>query len=70
MGWESDWQFQLSLLESPFLLRQLKLRAAVVRFSTMVSVLRSLVPTLRTLAHSRATLEFENLALRHQLEVL
>jgi transposase InsO family protein len=36
----------------------------------MVSVLRSLVLTLRTLARSRAALQLENLALRHQLEVL
>src|SRR5712692_7998931 len=36
----------------------------------MVSVLRSLLLTLRTLARSRAALHFEILALRHQLNVL
>ena len=36
----------------------------------MVSVLRSLLLTLPTLARSRAALQLENLALRHQLEVL
>src|ERR1700686_5541232 len=36
----------------------------------MVSVLRSLLLTLRTLARSRATLHLEILALRHQLDVL
>jgi hypothetical protein len=36
----------------------------------MVSVLRSLLLTLRTLARSPATLHLEILALRHQLEVL
>ena len=36
----------------------------------MVSVLRSLLLTLRTLAYSRAALHLEILALRHQLEVL
>ena len=41
-----------------------------VRFSAMVSVLRSLLLTLRTLARSRAALHLEILALRHQLDVL
>jgi putative transposase len=36
----------------------------------MVSVLRSLLVTLRTLARSRAALHLEILALRHQLDVL
>jgi putative transposase len=36
----------------------------------MRSVLRSLLLTLRTWAHSRASLQLEILALRHQLEVL
>ena len=36
----------------------------------MVSVLRSLLLTLRTLAYSRAALHLEILALRHQLDVL
>jgi putative transposase len=36
----------------------------------MISVLRSLFLTLRTLARSRAAVELEILALRHQLEVL
>jgi putative transposase len=36
----------------------------------MVSVLRSFLPTLRTLARSRAALYLEILALRHQLDVL
>ena len=36
----------------------------------MVSVLRSLLLTLRTLARSRAALHLEMLALRHQLEAL
>jgi hypothetical protein len=35
----------------------------------MVAVLRSLLLTLRTLAHSRAELHLEILALRHQLDV-
>ena len=36
----------------------------------MMSVLLSLLRTLRTLAHSRSALQLELLALRHQLEVL
>jgi len=36
----------------------------------MVSVLRSLLLALRTLAYSRAALHFEILALQHQLDVL
>ena len=36
----------------------------------MVSVLRSLLLTLRALARSRAALHLEILALRHQLDVL
>jgi hypothetical protein len=36
----------------------------------MVSVVHSLLLTLRTLARSRAALHLENLALRHQLYVL
>jgi hypothetical protein len=62
--------FWLSLLKSPLLLWQLKLWSAMVRFSAMISVLRSLLLTLGTLAYSRAALHLEVLALRHQLEVL
>ena len=36
----------------------------------MISVLRSLLLTLRTLARSRGALHLEVLALRHQLDVL
>src|SRR4051812_47963685 len=36
----------------------------------MISVLRALFLSLRTLAYSRAAVQFEVLALRHQLEVL
>ena len=36
----------------------------------MISVLLSLLLTLRTWAHSRAALQLEVLALRHQLQVL
>jgi len=37
---------------------------------SMMSVLLSVLLTLRTWAHSRATLQVEILALRHQLQVL
>jgi hypothetical protein len=36
----------------------------------MISLLRALFLTLRTLAYSRAAVQLEVLALRHQLEVL
>jgi putative transposase len=42
----------------------------MVRFLAMVSVLRSVLQTLRTLARARAALHLEILALRHQLHVL
>src|SRR6266853_1208750 len=61
----------LCLPRSPFLLWQFMLRAAtMVRFSAMMSVLVSLLLTLRTWARSRAALQLELLALRHQLQVL
>ena len=60
----------LSLLKSPFLLRQLICGRHWVRFSAMVSVLLALLLTLRTLARSPAALHLEILALRHQLDVL
>ena len=41
-----------------------------VPFSAMISVLRAFLLTLRTAARSRAALQFEILALRHQLDVL
>jgi len=41
-----------------------------IRFSAMISVLHSLLLTLRTLTRSRADLQLEILALRHQLAVL
>jgi len=36
----------------------------------MISTFLSVLETLQTLAYSRATLHFEILALRHQLQVL
>lgn len=46
------------------------LRPAMVRFWEMTSVLLSLVLSVRTWARSRAALQLEVLALRHQLQVL
>ena len=46
------------------------LRPTMVRFGAIMSVLRSLLLTLRTAASSRAALQLEILALRHQLQVL
>jgi len=55
----------VSLLKRSFVLQQLMLRATVGTLPAMVSVLRSLLLTLRTLACSRAALHLEILALRH-----
>ena len=55
----------MSLLKRSFVLQQLMLRATVGTLPAMVSVLRSLLLTLRTLACSRAALHLEILVLRH-----
>jgi putative transposase len=52
------------------LLQQLMLRRGWIRFCAMMLVVLSLLLTLRTLARSRAALQLEILALRHQLQVL
>lgn len=46
------------------------LRPTWIRFRSMMSVLLSLLLTVRTWAHSRAALQLEVLALRHQRQVL
>ena len=61
---------QLWLLKSPFLLRPLMLRPTMDTLLGMMSVLLSFALTLRTWARSRAALQLEVLALRHQLQVL
>ena len=60
----------LSLLNSPFLLRPMMLRAGDGYALAMMSVLVALLLTIRTRARSRAALQLEVLALRHQLHVL
>src|SRR2546426_12823983 len=60
----------LWLLKSPFLLRPLMLRPTMDTLLGMMSVLLSFALTLRTWARSRAALQLEVLALRHQLQVL
>jgi hypothetical protein len=58
------------LLKSPFVLQQLMLQRTMKRFCAMMSLLVLLLLTLRTWARSRAALQLEVLALRHQLQVL
>ena len=60
----------LCLVTSPFLLRPLLLQPTMERFWGMMSVLLALLLALRTWARSRAALQLEVLALRHQLQVL
>ena len=60
----------LCLLKRPFFLWQLMLRPTVDTLLAMMPLLVSLLLTLRTWAHSRAALQLEILALRHQLQVL
>jgi hypothetical protein len=59
----------LSLLKTPFSLRQLMLQPTMDTLLGDVGP-GSLLLTLRTWAHSRAALQLEVLALRHQLQVL
>jgi hypothetical protein len=69
----ADWYDPLQalcLLKSPFLLPPLMLRLATDTLLGVMSVLVSLLLTLRTSARSRAALQLEILALRHQLQVL
>ena len=70
---QHDWHFrglaEVSLLKIPFSLRRLMLPSPEDTYSAM-SVLRSLVRTLRVSLRSRAALQLEILALRHQLHVL
>jgi hypothetical protein len=61
---------RVSLLKSPFLLRQLMLRPTMDTLLADDVGLLSVLLTLRTWAHSRAALHLEILALRHQLQVL
>jgi hypothetical protein len=63
--WES-----LSLLRSPFLLRQLMLQPAMGPLLSHDVGAGLAPPDLRTWARSRAALQLEVLALRHQLRVL
>jgi hypothetical protein len=60
----------LWLLKSAFVLQQLMLQRTMKRFCAMMSLLVLLLLTLRTWARSRAALQLEVLALRHQLQVL
>jgi hypothetical protein len=62
-----DW---LYLPETPFLLQALMLHGPTLRLSSMISVVASLLLTLRGFLRSRAALHVELLALRHQLSVL
>jgi hypothetical protein len=62
-----DW---LYLPETPFLLQALMLHGPTLRLSSMISVVASLLLTLRGCLRSRAALHVELLALRHQLLVL
>src|SRR5207248_9230681 len=50
--------------------QQLMLRSTMDTFLSMMSVFLSVLQTLRTSARSRAALQLEVLALRHQLQVL
>jgi hypothetical protein len=61
---------QLSLPKRPFLLMQLMLRQPMDTLRGMMSVLLSVLQTLRTSARSRIALQLEVLALHHQLQVL
>ena len=61
---------RVSLLNSPFVLWQLRFRLAMGTLLATLPVLRSVLLTLPTLTQSRTALQFETLALRHQLEVL
>jgi hypothetical protein len=58
------------LLKSPFTFPLLMLPPTIDTLLAMMSVLLSLLLTLRTWAQSRAALQLEVLALRHQLQVL
>jgi hypothetical protein len=60
----------LCLPKTPFSLQQLMLRPRLIRFGSMMSVLLPLLRTLQSWARSRAALQLEVLALRHQLHVL
>jgi putative transposase len=60
----------LCLLKTPFLLPALMFRPSVDRLSPMMSILVSLLLTVRGCVRSRAALQLEVLALRHQLHVL
>jgi putative transposase len=60
----------LSLLKRSFLLMRLMLWQPMDTLRVMMSVPLSVLLTLRTWAHSRAALQLEVLALRHQLQVI
>ena len=59
-----------SLLKTPFLWPLLMVQATVGTFSPMMSVFVACLLTLKSCAQSRAALQLEVLALRHQLQVL
>lgn len=62
---------RVSLLKIPFLLTPLMLQPTVnTLLPDMLALLRSLRLTLRGCVRSRAALQLEVLALRHQLHVL
>jgi hypothetical protein len=63
-------RYVLSLTNIRFLLTALVLRRRSNRLSSVMAVLISLLLTLRDVLRSRATLQLEVLALRHQLHVL
>ena len=65
-----DHRLRLCLLKSPFLLQQLMMRPTVDTLWAMMSMLVAFFLALRTSARSRAALQLEVLALRHQLQVL
>ena len=58
------------LLKRPFMVRRLMVRAAIDTLLSITSVSRMRLLSLRTAARSRAALQLEVLALRHQLQVL
>ncbi len=63
-------RIRLCLLKSPFLLPPLKLQRIVDTLLDDDSVLLSLLQSLHWTVRSRAALQLEVLALRHQLQVL
>ena len=61
---------RVCLLKRPFLLPVLMWRPTADTLLAMMAVLVSLLLTVRGCVRSRAALQFEGLALRHQLQVL